>query len=265
MVFTNEQRDRVEKQVDRMLKAAETDFSRAAPNLNDPQFNNNIAAYTQAMARYNQDKAAHESNPLRAAVAGIKNEVEAQRRANVPEATIKQLYDQRMADLKANMMKGVDDDLVNKEAKEQAQQDLMNSLFPPSIGGIISSLMRMFSGTNDLLAVPGQMANDLINQNGIDAGRAVDTASMTSGIASALRGAGVDLNTPAAKQQIATAVANSAGVTAPPAGSQAAGSQPAGSQPAGSQPQPAFTAPNGALPPPPVATPAAPVGPRGIN
>ena len=260
MVFTVEQRRRVEIQVDRMLNEAATDFARTPPNLNDPQFNNNIAAYTQAMARFNQDKATHESNPLRAAVASIKNEVEAQRRANVPEATITQLYNQRMADLKASMMKGVDDDLVNKEAKEQAQQDLMNSLFPPSIGGIISSLMRMFSGTNDLLAVPGQMANDLINQNGIDAGRAVDTASMTSGVASALRGAGVDINSPAAKQQIATAVANSAGVTTQPASS-----QPAGSQSAASQPQPAFSAPNGALPPPPVATPAAPAGQRGIN
>lgn len=265
MVFTVEQRRRVETQVDRMLNEAATDFARTPPNLNDPQFNNNIAAYTQAMARFNQDKAAHESNPLRSAVASIKNEVEAQRRANVPEATITQLYNQRMADLKASMMKGVDDDLVNKEAKEQAQQDLMNSLFPPSIGGIISSLMRMFSGTNDLLAVPGQMANDLINQNGIDAGRAVDTAAMTSGVASALRGAGVDINSPAAKQQIATAVADSAGVRPQTGGSQPAGSQPAGSQPAGSQPQPAFTAPNGALPPPPVATPAAPAGQRGIN
>ncbi len=223
------------------------------------------ALYERQQQEYRQAQEAYNSNPLRARVQAARREADAIADPDQRKA----LYDRKIAALRTEVSQGIEGDLVNQASKKQAQQELMNSVMSLNPMGIMSSLMKMISGGNELLNVPGQLAGQLLQQRGVDPQAAIDNSFMTSAVASGLMGAGVDVSNPAMQQYIGGTVAQALAPLPVPAPSPAAVLAAANSAPGSTGPAPAFVAPNGALPPAPVGTPpgrpAAPAGTITIN
>lgn len=254
MALSDEQKQVVEQEFDRMINEALAGFQQEKPTL--AQFNGDVAQYSAADKKYKNDLAAFNSNPLAGAINGIQQEVEDQRKAGASEDALEQLATERLTTLKQNIMDGVDNDLVNVQSRQAAQEQLMSSAlrFPPDLIGIVKSLVQMMSGTNEWMDAANQTVAQAMQGNFDDPAAALMAAKensfLSSGLASGLIGAGVsvDGNT---QSYIASTVASRAA----PATSNESPSGPSGEKQEGPQgEQEVYSAPNGAIPPAPPPT-----------
>jgi hypothetical protein len=207
-----------------------------------PNVEENVRAWRAAETQFNAKREARSKNPLAREVARIEGEVEAQRRAGTPEAQLTTLRDMSYRDLEERFMKGVDGDLANQQSREQNKQALIQNALSFNIIGVITSLIKMISGGNEILNVPGQLAQQALSGRGLDPAMAVQSNFLTSGLASGFMGIGQNMQDPNLQQYIGNTVAST---LAPPAQATAPAQPTAVAQ--NTPPQP-FVAPNGTLP-----------------
>jgi hypothetical protein len=216
-----------------------------------PNMEENVRSYQAANTQFNAKREARSKNPLAREVARVEGEVEAQRRAGTPEAQLTTLRDMSYRDLEERFMKGVDGDLANQQSRERNQQALIENAMRFNIIGVITSLVKMISGGNEILNVPGQLAQQALSGRGLDPALAVQSNFLTSGLASGFMGIGQNMQDPSLQQYIGNTVAST---LAPPAQPAATAQPTAVAQNAPPQP---FVAPNGTLPGAPTGLPTA--------
>jgi hypothetical protein len=207
-----------------------------------PNMEENVRAFRAAERQFDAKREARNKNPLAREVARIEGEIENQRRAGANEAQLTALRDTSYRDLEARFMEGVDKDLANQQSREQNKQALIQNAMSFNIIGVITSLIKMISGGNEILNVPGKLAEQALSGRGLNPALAVQSNFLTSGLASGFLGIGQNMQDPNLQQYIGNTVASTLAPPAPPG----ATAQPtAVTQNAPAQP---FTAPNGTLP-----------------
>lgn len=204
-----------------------------------------VAQFLAAEKEYAARLTQLESNPLVPAM----RHLEAQRKEETAaqgEETANALYEGRLNEIKTQAMQAVDDDLVHKSAREQSQQTAMQQLLSGNIFGAVMSFLRMIPGVGNLMSMPGNLLQDVINSKGESIDFSATNAQRTrvENMQSALLGIGVGVGNP----QVIAAVASV--VSPPQAEAQTTPSAADGT----SAPARTFDAPNGDIPPPPPAS-----------